>query len=63
MFLKKYNGLLLAIVGAAIAVFAVLYLQHLPYIYKLCIKIFAALLVMIGWTIASETKHSYKKEG
>ncbi|KEK25341.1 hypothetical protein [Bacillus gaemokensis] len=61
MFLHKYKGLILAIVGVAIYIFVALYLQNLAYTYKFCIKIFAALLVLIGWVIVSETKHSYKK--
>lgn len=62
MLIKKYKGLMLAITGCIIGVFSVFYLQDLAYPYKLGIKIFAALLVMIGWTIISESDHFYKKK-
>ncbi|PGB76526.1 hypothetical protein COM13_28675 [Bacillus pseudomycoides] len=63
MFLQKYKGLILGIIGAVIYVLSVLYLRDLDYIYKTCIKLFSAILIIIGWVIACESKPFYKKKG
>lgn len=63
MFLQKYKGLILGIVGAVIYILSVFYLTDLDYMYKTCIKLFSAILIIIGWVIACESNSFYKKKG
>ncbi|HGE5782852.1 MULTISPECIES: hypothetical protein [Bacillus] len=61
MFLQKYKGLILGIVGAVLGVISFVYLKDLDYIYKTCLKLFSVTLIIIGWGIASDSNHYYKK--
>ncbi|MDM5152624.1 hypothetical protein QUF88_01220 [Bacillus sp. DX1.1] len=61
MFIQKYKGLILGIVGAVILALSVIYLKDLDYIYRACIKIFSLTLIIIGWVIACNSNHFYKK--
>ncbi|WP_142330121.1 hypothetical protein [Bacillus pseudomycoides] len=61
MFLQKYKGLILGIVGAVIGVISFVYLKDLDYIYKTCLKLFSVTLIIIGWVIACDSNHFYKK--
>ncbi|PQZ47925.1 hypothetical protein CQZ94_28450 [Bacillus sp. MYb209] len=62
MFLKKYKGLILGIVGAVIFSLSVIYLKDLDYIYRACLKLFSITLVIIGWCIVDDSDHFYKKK-
>ena len=62
MFLQKYKGLILGIVGAVILALSVIYLKDLDYTYKACIKMFSLTLIIIGWVIACNSNHFYKKK-
>ncbi|PGT89893.1 hypothetical protein [Bacillus thuringiensis] len=62
MFLQKYKGLILGIVGAVILALSVIYLKDLDYIYRACLKLFSLTLIIIGWVIASDSNHFYKKK-
>ncbi|MBE7122172.1 hypothetical protein [Bacillus cereus] len=61
MFLQKYKGLILGIVGAVICILSFLYLKDLDYIYRACLKLFSITLIIIGWVIACNSNHFYKK--
>ncbi|MEM5602816.1 hypothetical protein AAHB52_29080 [Bacillus toyonensis] len=61
MFLQKYKGLILGIVGAVIGVISWVYLKDLDYIYRACLKLFSVTLIIIGWVIACNSNHFYKK--
>ncbi|MED0988312.1 hypothetical protein [Bacillus nitratireducens] len=63
MFLQKYKGLILGIVGAVIGVISFVYLKDLDYIYRACLKLFSITLIIIGWVIACNSNHFYKKKG
>lgn len=62
MFLQKYKGLILGIVGAVIFSLSVSYLKDLDYIYMACLKLFSITLVIIGWGIVDDSDHFYKKK-
>ncbi|MBG9687610.1 hypothetical protein QRE62_00910 (plasmid) [Bacillus mycoides] len=62
MFLQKYKGLILGIVGAVICVISFVYLKDLDYIYKACLKLFSITLIIIGWVIVCDSDHFYKKK-
>ncbi|MEM5635469.1 hypothetical protein AAHH71_30960 [Bacillus toyonensis] len=61
MFLQKYKGLIIGIIGAVIGVISFVYLKDLDYIYKTCLKVFSVTLIVIGWVITSNSDYFYKK--
>ncbi|EMY5506100.1 hypothetical protein COM04_26535 [Bacillus wiedmannii] len=62
MFLQKYKGLILGIVGAVLGVISFVYLKDLDYIYKTGLKLLSVTLIVIGWVIACDSTRFYKKE-
>lgn len=62
MFLQKYKGLILGIVGAVIGGISWVYLKDLDYIYRACLKLFSVTLIIIGWVNACNSNHFYKKK-
>lgn len=61
MFLQKYKGLILGIVGAVLGVISFVYLKDLDYIYKTGLKLLSVTLIVIGWGIACDSTRFYKK--
>ena len=62
MFLQKYKGLIIGIIGAVMGVISFVYLKDLDYIYKTCLKLFSVTLIVIGWVITSNSDYFYKKK-
>ncbi|PEU19238.1 MULTISPECIES: hypothetical protein [unclassified Bacillus (in: firmicutes)] len=62
MFLQKYKGLILGIVGVVIEVISFVYLKDLDYMYLTCLKLFSAILILIGWVISCDSNPLYKKK-
>ncbi|MFJ8456061.1 hypothetical protein [Bacillus paramycoides] len=61
MFLQKYKGLIIGIIGAVIGVLSFFYLKDLDYVYRLGLRLFSITLITIGWIIVENSNHFYKK--
>ncbi|PGE58426.1 hypothetical protein [Bacillus toyonensis] len=62
MFLQKYKGLIIGIIGAVIGILSFFYLKDLDYMYRLGLRLFSITLITIGWIIAENSNHFYKKK-
>ncbi|MEH7461676.1 hypothetical protein V7166_06075 [Bacillus thuringiensis] len=62
MFFQKYKGLILAIAGAVIYIVTTLYFKDLEYVYKICIKISAGIMIIVGGIIVEDANRFYKKQ-
>ncbi|MGG2018015.1 hypothetical protein [Bacillus sp. S10(2024)] len=62
MFFQKYKGLILAVAGAVIYMVTTLYFQDLEYVYRLCIKIFAGIMIIVGGIMIEDSNRFYKKQ-
>ncbi|WP_242217693.1 hypothetical protein [Bacillus cereus group sp. BfR-BA-01380] len=62
MFFQKYKGSILAIVGAVIYMITTLYFKDLEYVYRVCIKILAGIMIIIGGIMIEESNRFYKKQ-
>lgn len=62
MFFQKYKGLILAIAGAVIYIVTTLYFKDLEYVYKICIKISAVIMIIVGGIIVEDANRFYKKQ-
>ncbi|ENQ3080397.1 hypothetical protein ACEOWG_003689 [Bacillus cereus] len=62
MFFQKYKGLILAIAGAVIYIVTTLYLKDLEYVYRVCIKISAGIMIVVGGIIVEDSNRFYKKK-
>ncbi|HDX9579205.1 TPA: hypothetical protein ROX88_002779 [Bacillus pseudomycoides] len=62
MFFQKYKGSILAIVGAVIYMVTTLYFKDLEYVYRVCIKISAVIMIIIGGIMIGESNRFYKKQ-
>ncbi|WP_020060287.1 hypothetical protein [Bacillus sp. 123MFChir2] len=62
MFFQKYKGLILTIVGAVIYMVTTLYFKDLEYVYRVCIKIFAAIMIIVGAIMIEDSNRFYKKQ-
>ncbi len=61
MFLQKYKGLIIGIIGAVIGILSFFYLKDLDYVYRLGLRLFSITLITIGWIIVENSNHFYKK--
>ncbi|MFI8708385.1 hypothetical protein ACIGHG_15135 [Bacillus sp. NPDC077411] len=62
MFFQKYKGLILAVAGAVIYMVTTLYFKDLEYGYRVCIKIFAAIMIIVGGIMIEDSNRFYKKQ-
>lgn len=62
MFFQKYKGLILAIAGAVIYMVTTLYFKDLEYVYRVCIKISAGVMIIIGGIMIEGSNRFYKKQ-
>lgn len=62
MFFQKYKGLILAIAGAVIYMVTTLYFKDLEYVYRVCIKISAGIMIIIGGIMIEGSNRFYKKQ-
>ncbi|WP_035436018.1 hypothetical protein [Bacillus sp. UNC322MFChir4.1] len=62
MFFQKYKGSILAIAGAVIYMVTTLYFKDLEYVYRVCIKISAGIMIIIGGIMIEESNRFYKKQ-
>ncbi|WP_261782818.1 hypothetical protein [Bacillus sp. 6YEL31] len=63
MFLQKYKGLIIGIIGAVIGILSFFYLKDLDYMYRLGLRLFSITLITIGWIIVENSNRFYKKKG
>ncbi|MED2184294.1 hypothetical protein [Bacillus wiedmannii] len=61
MFLQKYKGLIIGVIGAVIGILSFFYLKDLDYMYRLGLRLFSITLITIGWIIVENSNHFYKK--
>ena len=62
MFFQKYKGLILAVAGAVIYMVTTLYFKDLEYGCRVCIKIFAAIMIIVGGIMIEDSNRFYKKQ-
>lgn len=62
MFFQKYKGSILAIAGAVIYMVTTLYFKDLEYVYRVCIKISAGIMIIIGGIMIEGSNRFYKKQ-
>lgn len=62
MFLQKYKGLIIGLIGAVIGILSFFYLKDLDYMYRLGLRLFSITLITIGWIIVENSNHFYKNK-